>query len=399
MRGFFVEKSSEEVFIMSLQIEGSKLRVLPAGTSRVHISPSRPELGLGTKPSDNERNRSVIDRNETRGHLEREFLGNHINEPSETQQFLAVTHQTTGSRLVMVGPPAGYFEKNGLLVATDLRKLDPEELKRRQEEKVRTIFPRQLSDEIRLLYTAAMLAGLQEAQRHAANVDYEVPFVMQNVTPDISRSKLKYPRSVPLPHAIFGNFDLRSWSSDTKKSAHLEAEQHFVDPDYNTLMAVTLHAFLKETLRETEFEEREFEVKPRINAEPFGYELLLDVPSDEWTKPDQIRFVSTVLDAQHDGYVGFYREQGGRRPVQRDGVVYRRKPQPASGDYMLPGSDGELRIIKSPIEFSHAGAMERLGIRLLRSPDFESRYSVEEIDIFRRSAASNIDSAISSVMV
>jgi len=385
---------------MSLPIEGNRLPVLRAGTSRVHLSPSRPELGLGTNRSDAERNRQTIDRNETRGHLEKEFFGNFTDNPSGTQQFMSYTHPVTQSRLVMVGPPAGYFELNGLLVATDLPQLDHTELQSRQNEKVPTVFSRQLGNEIRLLYTAAMLAGLQEAQLHAAYSEYEMPFVMQNAAPDISRIHQKYPRSVPLPHAIFGNFDLRSWSPETKKSPHLEAEQHGVDPDYNALMAFTVHAFITEALRETEFEGRDFEVKPRVKREPFGYELVLDVPSEELTEPDQIRYVSTVLDAQHDGYVHFSREHGGRRPlhiVGANGEVYRRKSQPASADYLIPGSNGELRLLKSPVEFSHSGVMERLGIRLVRSPDFEPRYPAEEISIFRKSAAQNIQQAIDVV--
>ena len=75
----------------------------------------------------------------------------------------------------------------------------------------------------------------------------------------------------------------------------------------------------------------------------------------------------------------------------------RRKKQPASADYIMPGSNGELRLIKSPIEFSHAGVMERLGISLVRNSDIESRYPAEEINIFRKSAAGNIQQAIDVV--
>lgn len=376
-------------------ITGKRGRVLPAATSSVHINPDRQNLGFGTKQSDAARNRATLDRLVRRGYLENEFFGNSPDEPSGTPRFVERILDN-GSRIGMVGSDVGYFELNGVIVATDLPQLEPEELIRRQHEIVSTKLPQHLNESLRLAYTAAMLAGLSVSRNLAK--DAQIPLVVQHVTPDVTRPHLKYPRSIPWAHATFGNVDLRTFSEGTKKSAHLEAEQSAVDFDYQTLLALSLYGYIDAALRGTEFEERQFDVRPR-EIEPFGHELMMDIPADQITDPNQIRYVATMLDLQQDGYVNFHRENGSVRPVHlvgSDGVVYRRKPQPASRDYLLVG-DTVLRAVKSHMEYSHAGAIEAAGATLIRSPGVDPLEEPETVFRFRKAAAYEIEKAIEVV--
>ena len=362
-------------------------RVLPDATSYVHLPSQRSELGYGTRPSDAARNRATLSRVRRRGHLENEFFGNHLGEPSSTQRFVDITLDN-GARLAVVGSEVGYMGRNGVIIATELPKLEHDELVSRQDEVVDAKLPRNLDNNLRLVYAAALLGGLYASAEQATET--QIPIVMQHATPDVSKPHRKFPRSIPLVHATFGNVDLRTFSHGVEKSPHLKAEQEAIDPDYNALMAITLHAHIIGALKETEFEGRNFEVRPR-SVEPYGTEILLDMPSGGLTS-ENIRFVSTILDIQHDSYVEFYGEHGGNRPVQivEDGVVYSRKSQPAAREYLLFDPNNVLRIIRSGIEFSHAGCFEAAGAALIRKPEFAPLDTPEEIGLFRRNASASI---------
>ncbi len=378
---------------MAFSIEASEKRILPQRTAYVYIDPRRAELGFGNRQSDARINYQVISANSTFEHLEKEFFGNFTGEPSETPQFVKFTGKES-SRGVMIGPPAGYFQLNGLVVATPYSKPNKEELEERQQEIVPAISPRQLDKLLRFKYTAAKLAGLQTAYYLAT--DQQLPIVMESICPAVSSLVVNYPKSIPLPHATFGLIDLSSFSSEASKSHHLQAEQDSMDPEYLSLMAKFIYTYIHSALRDSEFESNEFEVRPRA-VEPFGYDVSLDLPVDQLTA--QAKFVSVIFDAHHDGSAKFS-QSSNRSPriAGSNGAVYLRKPQPARREIMRIGSNG-LILTGVPIEYSYAGVYEACGATLLRSPDFDMLHSPEEVEIFRRTSAENIRKVTNGVLI
>ncbi len=378
---------------MSLLIEsGVSKRILPEGVSQVHIHPGRAELGLGTRQSDAANNSAVVSRNETRGHLENEFFGNVVDRPSTTK--IHALSRLTDGRVSVVGTPAGYWERGGLIVATSMPELTPEELHQHKDSKVPTIYPTQLLDETKLAYVGAKLGGLQVS--HTSAGDYDKPIVIEHLTPDVYRPHLKMPRSVPLPHANFGNINTQSIVDGRTKTAHLEAEQQSMGPEYYSLLALFMKSYIQGILLNTEHDPDRIDVRPQ-HVEPYGYKVVFDISPSELTVSNNIALVSTVLDAQHLGYTVFGRNISEvQRGIDANGSHYPLKPQPASRDFMHIGEEGLLEVVKSPILYSHSGGMEAAGITLRRSPQFEPRYTTDEIEVFRNSAGTRIKSVIES---
>ncbi len=362
-------------------------RLLPEGLSQVHINPKRAELGLGTRPSDAAKNRAVVRRNEQRGHLENEFFGNYTDTPSETKVY-TVSRFSDGGRVSFVGTPAGYWERGGLIVATHLPELSEDELKAKQDDIVTTIFPTHLPDQTRCGYTAAKLAGLQVS--HEQKSEGEKALLVEHLTPDVYRPHLRMPRSVPLPHANFGNINIDALQDGRIKTEHLQVEQNALGPEYYALLALYMHTFMQTALRETDHDAERIEVRPH-KEEPFGYKIVFDIEPEQLSENGSISYVSTVLDAQHQAYSLFGQSVVDAKDLQFGNTVYPLKPQPASRDYMHIGEEGLLEIVKSPILYSHSGGLEAAGITLQRGPQFKQQYSTVEVELFRDTASQRID--------
>jgi hypothetical protein len=378
-------------------VERSEGRILPAGTSRVHIDERRAELGLGTN---RERNRAVIDTNRRRGHLEREFFDHKTDgSTSGVTEVHYLSQFSDGGRVSFVGQPAGYFEKSGLIVATDIPQEEPEAIEQQRDFLVPTILPTRLPVMTRLAFTGAKLAGLQTAAQTATKGQRSV--VIEHLTPEVSLPTNKYPRSVPIPHASFGNVDIDLIDPDRKRIMHLEAEQEALRkmPDLIPLMALHVYTFIDTALKAADFDDGRFAIVPR-SSEPYGYDLRLDVPVEELTKPENVLFVAAVLDAQHQGYSTFGNQSSGLLSGSTfyEGEIFDRKRQPASRDIMHLQQDGYLTITKSPIVFSHAGGMEASGVVLQRGPQFDRVHTAEDVELFRKAAGERIETTIDAVV-
>jgi hypothetical protein len=370
-------------------IASSNERVLPQGTSFVHLSPTRPELGLGTDPKrDAARNQATIGKNRKSGHLRNEFFQD---TPGGTRLY-GGSDLSDGGAVRLVGQPAGYFEMSGLTVATDdlvgLHSADEDEL-------VPTMLSSDLSSDTRIAYRAAMMAGLQTAHQWATADQQSI--VIEHATPEVSQPHCKYPRSVPLPHASFGNVDLASIKPEKKAYPHLVAEQEFLEgnPDYTMLLALYLYGYLNGFLQESEFDREALEIRQR-KVEPYGYEIAFDITPDRLSDPRAVQLVSTVLDAQHQVYEKVSKLLD-PQAITHGGEIYSFKQQPASRDLMYIGGDSNLTVVRSPILYSHAGGMESSGLNLKRSPDVNSLYAPETIRDFRADAGLNFERTIYSL--
>ncbi|MGI8419246.1 MAG: hypothetical protein ACR2LN_01230 [Candidatus Levyibacteriota bacterium] len=217
-------------------------RILPRGTSYVHIDPDREELGFGTKPTDAARNNQVVDKNTRRGHLEKEFFGHYTDEPSRTHIHGGATLIDNG-RVSVVGQPAGYFEISGLVVATDLPELSFDELVRKQNEVVPAIFPTDLPDATQLAYTGARLAGLQTAHEFADAGKKSL--LIEHLTPIVKTPTIKIPRSIPWAHVNYGNVDKGALAPERGEVSHLQAEQDVLDSDYLAFLSLYMYTIQK----------------------------------------------------------------------------------------------------------------------------------------------------------
>lgn len=368
-------------------------RLLPSGTSRVHIDSRRAELGLGTNKSDAPKNRAVIQKNRQRSHLEKEFFVKDRPDNHPTRQFY-IKQLPDAGRVAMVGQPAGYFEKCGLVIATNLPH-EPEFT----DSTVQTILPVDLPNYTGVAFTAAKLAALQTADALATTDQKAI--VIEHITPEVSTPECKYPRSVPLPHASFGLVDLDSIEPERTRYAHLDAEQKVLlhKSGVISLMALHMYSYIHTALQETDFDANKFDVVPR-SEEPFGYTIQYDIHSDALTRKENVLFVSAVLQAQQDAVHEFGSYVQGVLPcvVNYGDESFQLKPQPASRDYMHIDKDGYLATIKSPIYYSHAGGIEASGVVLYRNPDIVPVHSADAITAFRKRAGDNISDAVDTVV-